>query len=51
MPGCDLTPAARQHPECAPEMKTHAENRVRVLMDQLDTELARHGSPQLPGYH
>ena len=33
----------------AAELKTHAENRVRVLLDQLDTELARHGGPWLLG--
>ena len=33
----------------AAELKTHAENRVRVLIDQLDTELARHGGPWLLG--
>ena len=33
----------------AAELKTHAENRVRVLIDQLDTELARHGRPWLLG--
>ena len=33
----------------AAELKTHAEARVRVLIDQLDTELARHGGPWLLG--
>ena len=33
----------------AAELKTHAENRVRVLIDQLDAELARHGGPWLLG--
>ncbi len=31
------------------EVKSHAEHRVRVLLDQLDTEFARHGSPWLLG--
>lgn len=31
------------------EVKSHAEHRVRVLLDQLDTELARHGGPWLLG--
>ena len=35
--------------EGAAELKTHAEARVRVLLDQLDTELARHGGPWLLG--
>ena len=35
----------------AAELKTHAEARVRVLIDQLDTELARHGGPWLLGEH
>ena len=33
----------------AAELKTHAESKVRVLIDQLDTELARHGGPWLLG--
>ena len=31
------------------EVKSHAEWRIRVLLDQLDTELARHGGPWLLG--
>ena len=31
------------------EVKSHAEHRVRVLLDQLDTEFARHGGPWLLG--
>jgi glutathione S-transferase len=33
----------------AAELKTHAETRVRVLLDLLDRELARHGGPWLLG--
>ena len=35
----------------AAELKTHAESKVRVLIDQIDTELARHGGPWLLGEH
>ena len=31
------------------EVKNHAEQRVRVLLDQLDTEFVRHGGPWLLG--
>ena len=31
------------------EVKVHAESKVRVLLDQLDAELARHGGPWLLG--
>lgn len=31
------------------EVKSHAEWRIRVLLDQLDSELARHGGPWLLG--
>ena len=31
------------------ELKTHAETKVRVLLDLLDRELARHGGPYLLG--
>ena len=31
------------------EVKSHAEHRVRVLLDQLDTEFARHGGPWVLG--
>ena len=37
------------NPAGAAELKTHAESKVRVLIDQLDTELARHGGPWLLG--
>ena len=37
------------NPPGAAELKTHAEARVRVLLDQLDAELARHGGPWLLG--
>ena len=37
------------NPAGAAELKTHAEAKVRVLIDQLDTELARHGGPWLLG--
>ncbi|MFC5520238.1 glutathione S-transferase family protein [Polaromonas jejuensis] len=37
------------NPAGAAELKTHAEGRVRVLLDQLDRELARHGGPWLLG--
>ena len=37
------------NPAGAAELKTHAEARVRVLLDQLDAELARHGGPWLLG--
>jgi glutathione S-transferase len=33
----------------AAELKTHAETKVRVLLDLLDRELARHGGPWLLG--
>jgi glutathione S-transferase len=33
----------------AAELKTHAETRVRLLLDLLDRELARHGGPWLLG--
>jgi glutathione S-transferase len=33
----------------AAELKAHAQERVGVLLDQLDTELARHGGPWLLG--
>ena len=39
------------NPAGAAELKTHAESKVRVLIDQLDTELARHGGPWLLGEH
>ena len=37
------------NPAGAAELKTHAEAKVRVLLDQLDSELARHGGPWLLG--
>ena len=37
------------NPPGAAELKTHAETRVRVLLDLLDRELARHGGPWLLG--
>ncbi|MCJ7799697.1 MAG: glutathione S-transferase family protein [Polaromonas sp.] len=37
------------NPAGAAELRTHAEARVRVLLDQLDRELARHGGPWLLG--
>ena len=37
------------NPAGAAELKVHAEARVRVLIDQLDSELARHGGPWLLG--
>ena len=37
------------NPAGAAELRSHAEARVRVLLDQLDTELARHGGPWLLG--
>jgi glutathione S-transferase len=37
------------NPAGAAELQTHAEARVRVLLDQLDRELARHGGPWLLG--
>jgi glutathione S-transferase len=37
------------NPAGAQEVKTHAEIRVRTLLDQLDTELARHGGPWFMG--
>ena len=37
------------NPAGAAELKTHAEARVRVLIDQLDSELARHGGQWLLG--
>jgi glutathione S-transferase len=37
------------NPLGAAELRTHAEARVRVLLDQLDSELARHGGPWLLG--
>ena len=37
------------NPAGAAELRTHAEARVRVLLDQLDAELARHGGPWLLG--
>ena len=39
------------NPAGAAELKTHAESKVRVLIDQIDTELARHGGPWLLGEH
>ena len=35
--------------DCAAELKAHAQERVGVLLDQLDAELARHGGPWLMG--
>ena len=37
------------NPAGAFELKTHAETKVRVLLDLLDRELARHGGPYLLG--
>ena len=37
------------NPAGAAELRTHAESRVRVLLDLLDRELARHGGPWLLG--
>jgi glutathione S-transferase len=37
------------NPAGAAELRTHAEARVRVLLDQLDMELARHQGPWLLG--
>ena len=37
------------NPDGAAELRSHAEARVRVLLDQLDSELARHGGPWLLG--
>ena len=37
------------NPAGAIELKTHAEAKVRVLLDLLDRELARHGGPYLLG--
>jgi glutathione S-transferase len=37
------------NPGGAAELKTHAETRVRVLLDLLDRELAHHGGPWLLG--
>jgi glutathione S-transferase len=37
------------NPAGAAELRTHAEARVNVLLDQLDSELARHGGPWLLG--
>ncbi|MGH8848677.1 MAG: glutathione S-transferase family protein [Polaromonas sp.] len=37
------------NPAGAAQLRTHAEARVRVLLDQLDRELARHGGPWLLG--
>ena len=37
------------NPAGAAELKVHAEARVRVLIDQLDSELGRHGGPWLLG--
>jgi glutathione S-transferase len=37
------------NPDGAAELRSHAEARVRVLLDQLDMELARHGGPWLLG--
>ena len=37
------------NPAGAAELRSHAEARVRVLLDQLDRELARHGGPWLLG--
>ncbi len=37
------------NPAGAAELKTHAEAKVRVLLDQLDSELARHGGLWLLG--
>ena len=37
------------NPAGAAELRTHAETRVRLLLDQLDRELARHGGPWLLG--
>jgi glutathione S-transferase len=39
------------NPLGAAELKTHAETKVRVLLDLLDRELARHGGPWLLGEH
>jgi glutathione S-transferase len=39
------------NPPGAAELKTRAEARVRVLLDQLDAELARHGGLWLLGAH
>ena len=39
------------NPAGAAELKTHAETRVRVLIDLLDRELARHQGPWLLGEH
>ena len=38
------------NPAGAAELKTHAEAKVRVLLDLLDRELARHKGPWLLGY-
>jgi glutathione S-transferase len=38
------------NPAGAAELKTHAETKVRVLLDLLDRELARHGGPWLLGH-
>ena len=37
------------NPTGADELRTHAETRVGLLLDQLDRELARHGGPWLLG--
>jgi glutathione S-transferase len=37
------------HVQAAVEVKNHAEERVRVLLDQVEAELARHGGPWLLG--
>ena len=36
-------------PEAVAEVKAHAEQKVGAMLDQLDTELARHGGPWLLG--
>ncbi len=36
-------------PEAVAQVKAHAEQKVGVMLDQLDTELARHGGPWLLG--
>jgi len=36
-------------PECAAQVKAHAERRIAGMIDQLDAELARHGGPWFLG--
>jgi glutathione S-transferase len=36
-------------PECAAQVKAHAERRIAGMIDQLDAELARHGGPWFTG--